>query len=162
MRTAVSRDMDGTREFECAAFGGAAIGPPDVAALLGGLPAELDGQAFVDSLWLEVQEISTIVLSTDEDEAMVRSSARVSVDVEDAALRELVAAIGRELGADVTEEAVSEVMPGVRAELADPGIQMEATLRVVREDGGWFVCEVLAIGSSALDEAAADGTDPGG
>jgi hypothetical protein len=135
-----AKDIDGLRGLACAGQEDRIRDQLGLPAAMGGelLPG-LDTQALVDAVGLDVSgvDVGEAAIEGDTAEVPVSGTIKVTFDAEAMrpVLRELVAA----QGTTMTDEQLDALLTTLAAYGQD--LPFDETIRVVREDGAWRICQ---------------------
>jgi hypothetical protein len=117
---------------------------------------QMDATEGADAAMLEAFEVKTSNMkyeekSKDGDKAVVSISGKVSLEIDEDKLKELVKEEAAAAGEEVTDEEL-DFYVGMLTGMSGEQVEFEQDVEVVKEDGDWVVCDELTI----LDEVAPD------
>lgn len=135
-----AKDFAGVGPFICAERREDALASLDVSASLGELPPGVDGAAFMDALTISLDGRSTTLVEETGDTAVVALAGTMRIAIDEAVAEEFVRSVLEASGQPATDEMVGMMLP-MLMELFAEGTDMSAELDVIREDGGWVVCD---------------------
>ena len=148
-----AKEFDRVGDLACAEERASVVAQFDVAASFTDIPG-LDGEAFLEAFEFGVEDRSVTLLSEEGDEASVDVSATLTMAMDPDAARPFIVTILESSGVEVTDEMVEQ---GLAAFMSgtEEGQQLDATVRVVREDGAWLICDDMsAMGNEGGDAEA--------
>lgn len=145
-----AKEFDRVGDLACADERASVVAQFDVAASFSDIPG-LDGEAFLEAFEFDVADRSVTLLSEEGDEASVDVSATLTMAMDAEAARPFIVTILESSGVEVTDEMVEQGLATFMSG-TEEGQQLDATVRVVREDGAWLICDDL----SGTDEEGSD------
>jgi hypothetical protein len=136
-----AKDIDGLRALACAGQADlirGQLGLPGGAAG-GELLPGLDTQAVVDAIRLDVTGVKLGDASIDGDVAQVPVTGTIKVTFDSAAMRPLLRQVLEKQGTTMTDEQLDALLKTLEASGQD--VPVDQSVRLVREDGAWKVCQ---------------------
>jgi hypothetical protein len=136
-----AKDVEGLRALACA-------GQADLIRGQLGLPADaagdellpgLDTQAVVDAIRLDVTGVKMGDASIDGDVAQVPVTGTIKVTFDSATMRPLLRQVLEKQGTTMTDEQLDALLKTLAAYGQD--VPVDQSVRLVREDGAWKVCQ---------------------
>ena len=135
-----AKDVDGLRGLACAGqedLIGDQLGIPG--GVGGELLPGLDTQAVVDAVRLDVTGVKMGDASIDGDTAQVPVTGSIKVTFDAAAMRPLLRQVLDSQGTTMTDEQLDALLKTLEASGQD--VPVDQSVRLVREDGAWKVCQ---------------------
>lgn len=136
-----AKDVDGLRTLACA-------GQADLIRGQLGLPADtaggellpgLDMQAVADAIQLDVSGVKLGDAAIEGDVAQVPVTGSIKVTFDAAAMRPLLRKVLEQQGTTMTDEQLDGLLSTLEAYGQD--VPVDQSVRLVREDGAWKVCQ---------------------
>jgi hypothetical protein len=135
-----AKDLDGLRTLACA-------GQEDLIREQLGLPGTLgadllpglDTQALLDAIRLDVSGIDTGEPAIDGDVAQVPVTGTLKVTFDAVAMRPILRQVLGQQGTTMTDEQLDALLKTLEAYGQD--VPIEQSVRLVREDGAWKICQ---------------------
>jgi hypothetical protein len=140
--TIAAKEFDRVGDLACADERASVVAQFDVAASFSDIPG-LDGEAFLEAFEFSVEDRSVTLLSQEGDEASVDISATLAMSMDAEAARPFIVTILESSGVEVTDEMIEQGLATFMSG-TEEGQQLDATVRVVREDGAWLICDDLS------------------
>jgi hypothetical protein len=148
-----AKDFDRVGDLACAAERASVVSQFDVATQFSDIPG-LDGEAFLEAFEFGVEDRSVTLLSEEGDEASVEVSATLTMAMDPEAARPFIVTILESAGVEVTDEMVEQGLATFMSG-TEEGQELDATVRVIREDGAWLICDdMAALGEGAEADAS--------
>jgi hypothetical protein len=144
VRTALDRlaakDLDGLEALACA-------GQEDIIRDQLGLPGAvgsellpgLDTEALLDAVVVDVEDLDVGEATVDGDVAQVPVSGEVGITFDAEKMRPLMRQVMESQGQSMTDEQLDALLAGLEA--YGQSVPLDESIRVVREDGAWKICQ---------------------
>jgi hypothetical protein len=138
-----AKDIEGLRTLACAGQEDRIrdqLGVPDVASGAGaGLLPGVDTQALLDAIALDVSDVTFGDPQVDGDVANVPVTGSVKVTFDAVQIRPIMKQLLEERGTPMSDEQLDMLLKSLTAYGQD--VPIEQTIRLVRENGAWKVCQ---------------------
>lgn len=137
---AAAEDLDGLRNLACAGQEGLIL---DGLGLPGAVGADLlpglDVQALIDAVRLDVSGLEAGDPAIDGDVAQVPLTGTLKVTFDAEAMKPILGQVLEQQGTTMTDEQLDALLNTLEAYGQD--VPVEQSIRLVREDGAWAICQ---------------------
>lgn len=147
-------DVEAIAALSCPAYRDSYVAAFDTAIDLPSIPG-LGEQAILVAVSLRVADREIDVIERDEGRAVVETTARIELVIDEPAMRSAIRAALEASGADAGEDVVEQALQTIVTSTV-PARDIGGQQGLIRRDGRWLLCGPLQEGSDGATPAASD------